>query len=128
MFGRASQRIQKFKLRCTSGGDNAGTSLIAQRPPKRARGMLGCRRPKECLSARISTLNCNTGFIPSSFPDSCLRATRIVHFGSIDCFHRDRLELRCSLGTGYAREVVRQHPVRQQQRLPKPLVRFLVAA
>ena len=49
--GRAGQRIQEFKLRCPSGGDNASTSLIAQRPPKRARGMVG-----SCLALKSACL------------------------------------------------------------------------
>ena len=47
-IGRAGQGIQKFKLRCPSCGYETGTSLIAKRPPERARGMIGC-----CLAQGI---------------------------------------------------------------------------
>src|ERR1035438_470064 len=45
--GRSGQRIQEFKLRCPGGGYEAGVSLIAERPPERARGVIGC-----CLAKR----------------------------------------------------------------------------
>ena len=43
--GRPRQRIQEFKLRCPGCGYQAGASLIAQRPPNRACGMVGCYLP-----------------------------------------------------------------------------------
>lgn len=46
--GRDGQRIQEFKLGCPSGGYKTGASLLAQRPPERARGMIG-----SCLAQRV---------------------------------------------------------------------------
>jgi hypothetical protein len=70
--GRAGQSIQEFKLRCPGGGYEAGVSLIAERPPKRARGVIGC-----CLAKRV--LVCKNFYfrlrhrvcLASSFFNSC---------------------------------------------------------
>ena len=47
---------------------------------------------------------------------------------TIDYFSSIARKLRRSFGACHAREVVREHPVREQQRLLKSLVRFLLIA
>jgi hypothetical protein len=61
--GRAGQRIQEFKLRCPSGGYETGASLIAERPPERARGMIGCCLAQRILVRKDFYSDSNTGFV-----------------------------------------------------------------
>jgi hypothetical protein len=105
--GRDGQRIQELKLRCPGGGYQTGASLIGQRPPERARGMIGCGLAQRVLVCKNFYLRLQHRVrLASSFLSSCFQV-QLVRCAC--CFDRwspiatGSLHRRYSFGACHAR-------------------------